>query len=550
MERSRRRVGELENALIARASGWGASQDDDHYKAVVDNVADAIVINVGVERVLINRAYLTLYGLDDASQLSGVPLDHFIAPEDRPFITEYLNARERGDPLPGALEYRIVRPSGELRTVEASAVATNFRGQKATFAVLRDITERKEAEEEARRHAQEMATLYSVAHMLAQPGSFKERVSNVLQSLVDLTRADQVALRVPGHRGEGLEAIAAAGPAVQEDMHGLLPYAEGVSERVFIEGTPVIVNDYRTSPLAVAESVATGIESIAYLPVMTSGRSIGVLDIVSRDPGHFTDDRVRLLTGVAEGVGALVENARLYETLQLNAEELARSNADLEQFAYVASHDLQEPLRSVVGFTSLLARRYEGKLDENADRFIGRAVAAASRMQVLINDLLTYSRVGRNTEQPESVDMEVLLAQEIEALHGAINASGSKVTHGPLPSVVADSTLVRQILHNLIGNAIKFRGEEPPRIHVSADDMGDEWKFAVGDNGIGIDPQFAERIFTIFQRLHTREEYEGTGIGLSICRKAAEQLGGRIWVESQLGKGSTFYFTVPIKSGS
>ena len=416
--------------------------------------------------------------------------------------------------------------------------------------IARDITERKEVEEEERRRSQEIAILYSVANTMAQPGVFKDKLTDVLANLVWLTVADQVALRVPDDTGQGLEAIAAAGPAVKQGITGLLPYAQGVAGTAFREGEPVIVNDYRNHDLSTPDGVTLGIASIASLPVKVAGQTMGVVNILSRDTHHFTPDRIRLLTTVAGGLGVLLESARLYDALEQRAEELARSNADLEQFAYVASHDLQEPLRSVVGFTSLLSRRYKGQIDENADRFIERAVLAASRMQGLINDLLSYSRVGRNFEGPVRVDAEALLDQELDGLHAAIQESSASVTHDPLPSIAADSSLLGQVFRNLIGNAIKFRGESPPAVHVSVEEQGAEWKFAVKDNGIGIDPQFAERIFTIFQRLHTREEYPGTGIGLSICKKAIERLGGRIWVESQLGQGSTFYFTVPIDQGA
>lgn len=226
------------------------------------------------------------------------------------------------------------------------------------------------------------------------------------------------------------------------------------------------------------------------------------------------------------------------------AEDLARSNRDLEQFAYVASHDLQEPLRIVVGYLQLLERRYKGRLDHEADEFIHFAVDGAARMQTLIHDLLAYSRVGTQSRRFTPVPCESVLARALANLRQSIADTGATVTHDPLPTVLGDVAQLAQVFQNLIGNAIKFRGNQPPRVHVSARPKDDEWLFAVQDNSIGFEPEYADRIFAIFQRLHTREKYPGTGIGLSICKRIVERHGGRIWAESQPGKGSTFYFTL------
>ncbi|RLC93830.1 MAG: hypothetical protein DRI39_04605 [Chloroflexi bacterium] len=241
----------------------------------------------------------------------------------------------------------------------------------------------------------------------------------------------------------------------------------------------------------------------------------------------------------------ITERKQSQEKLTQLMTELSRSNAELEQFAYVASHDLQEPLRMVSSFLQLLARRYEGKLDEEADEFIRYAVDGARRMQGLINDLLTYSRVGTRGKPFEPTDCEEVLEQALANLHIAIEESGATVTHGPLPTVVADEGQLVQLLQNLVGNALKFRRDEPPRVHIGAEQAGDMWVFSVSDNGIGISPEYCDRIFILFQRLHSRDEYPGTGIGLAVCKKIVERHGGRIWVESEVGKGATFRFTLP-----
>jgi signal transduction histidine kinase len=231
--------------------------------------------------------------------------------------------------------------------------------------------------------------------------------------------------------------------------------------------------------------------------------------------------------------------------LARKVEELARSNADLEQFAYVASHDLQEPLRMVTAYTQLLAERYHGKLDENADKFIGYASEGAQRMQVLIQDLLAFSRVGRNGFASVSVDCNAVMAEVLQTLAAAIQESGAVITHADLPGVCADRTQVTQIFQNLIGNAIKFHGKPTPEVSIQAERVDQLWQFSVSDNGIGIAPENAENIFVVFKRLHARSEYPGNGIGLAICKKIVEHRGGRIWVEPQAASGSSFKFTLP-----
>ena len=223
--------------------------------------------------------------------------------------------------------------------------------------------------------------------------------------------------------------------------------------------------------------------------------------------------------------------------------------ADLEQFAYVASHDLREPLRMVSSYTQLLGNRYKGKLDADADEFIGFAVDGAARMQILIDDLLAYSRVGANGVSQESTDCNAVFEIAVANLAATIEESGATVTHDDLPTVDGDASQLGQVFQNLIGNAIKFRREAPPSIHVSCQPDGQHWEFSIRDNGIGIDPEYADRIFVIFQRLHTREEYEGTGMGLAICKKIIERHRGEIWVNSEADEGATFYFTIS-KNGS
>jgi light-regulated signal transduction histidine kinase (bacteriophytochrome) len=237
------------------------------------------------------------------------------------------------------------------------------------------------------------------------------------------------------------------------------------------------------------------------------------------------------------------------QTLNQQAGELKRSNGDLEQFAYVASHDLQEPLRMVSGFTGLLKRRYAGKLDADADEYIEFAVGGANRMQALINDLLSYSRVGREEIAGKPVDTQIVLDQALANLSSAIEERSALVSSGELPTVWANHGMLVRLFQNLIGNALKFCKAERPIVRIQAEVRGGEWLFSVADNGIGIEAQYKDRIFMIFQRLHKQSEYPGTGIGLAVCKRIVERTGGRMWLESEPGKGTTFFFTLPATGG-
>jgi PAS domain S-box-containing protein len=316
---------------------------------------------------------------------------------------------------------------------------------------------------------------------------------------------------------------------VGQKVKNIIP--EGFAERLLADGT-------RTAADALAQQIGTGIE----------------LSGLRKDGSRFPIEI--MLSPLESPAGILVTAAirdisvrkKSEEQMLKTTRELKRSNEELQQFAYVASHDLQEPLRMVASYTQLLASRYKGRLDSDADEFIAYAVDGANRMQGLIQDLLAYSRAGTNAKAIREVSSENALKSAIKNLRATIQESAAVVTHDSLPAITADETQLAQVFQNLIGNAIKYRGAEVPRVHLSATkNGGDEWIFSVRDNGLGIDPQYFERIFILFQRLHGQNEFNGTGIGLAICKKILERLGGRIWVDSQLEKGSTFYFSLPAR---
>ena len=246
-------------------------------------------------------------------------------------------------------------------------------------------------------------------------------------------------------------------------------------------------------------------------------------------------------------VREISERGLIEKALESKTRELERSNAELERFALVVSHDLQEPLRSVSEFTKLLADRYRGRLDGTADEYIAFILDGADWMRAMIDDLLEYSRISSSAVSMKPVACEDALERAIKNLQHAIEHSGATITHGPLPTIDGDDKQIVQLFQNLIGNGIKFRGAEPPVIHVEAERAGPEWRFAVRDNGIGMEPEHVERIFVMFARLNSKQLYPGTGMGLTICRRIVERHGGRIWAESELGRGTTVIFALPTR---
>ena len=313
---------------------------------------------------------------------------------------------------------------------------------------------------------------------------------------------------------------------IGQKVKSIIP--EGFAERLVADGT-------RTAAEALAQQIGTGIE--------LTGRR--------KDGSEFP---IEIMLSPLDSAGGILVTAAIRDiTIRKQAEadlvqkidELNRSNEELEQFAYVASHDLQEPLRMVASYTQLLSRRYKGKLDSDADEFISFAVDGARRMQRLIQDLLSFSRVGKRGLELVDISSDRALKQALKNLTAVIEERGALVTHGPLPAVKADEVQLVQLFQNLVGNAIKYQGPGVPHVHVSAQRSGaSKWTFSVQDSGLGISPEFFERIFGMFQRLHKRDEFEGTGMGLAICKKIVERHGGAIWVESTPGAGSTFHFTL------
>ncbi len=419
-------------------------------------------------------------------------------------------------------DFRHRLASGMVRDVEVYSGPIYIRGKPLLYSIIHDVTDRKRIERELE---DTKGLLEAINHQMP------------IGIMVADAQSGEILLA-----NDEIEKIYGLGFRPTE-IKGFVDYVR--LARRHLDGRLYRTEEYplvRSLKGEVIRSELAGVLRPDGSEVFISGSSAPVFD----SNGNIVAS-VALSIDVTEPIRTQRERDRLLADVERNSKELQRSNAELEQFAYVASHDLREPLRMVSSYLDLLEKKYRGKvLDDKAEEFIDFAVNGATRMREMIEDILTYARVGTRGEPHQLVDMEQVLGRVMKDLERDLVESGAVVTAGPLPEVKADPSQMSQLMQNLIANAIKFRSSEAVKVQVSAEGQGNEWVFAIADNGIGISPDQQPRLFQMFQRLNTRQEYPGTGIGLAICKKIVEQHGGRIWVVSEVGKGSIFYFTLPM----
>ncbi|HWP60219.1 MAG TPA: PAS domain S-box protein [Candidatus Acidoferrales bacterium] len=495
-------------------------ESEDIYRAVVDNVADGILISVGTTRKFANKGFLRIHGVKDLADVIEQPCDQFVVPEEKSMLRERTLARQRGENVPSIYEYRIRRADGEIRTLQAAAVRITYRGQPATLAAIRDITERGRAEEALR----------------ASEERFRAVVETANQAIIsadsdgNITQFNRAAERIFGYAAEGVmgKPLTILMPERFRAAHeqGLNRFRSTGESRV-IGGTTEVIGrrqDGTEFPLEL---------------------SLTAWKIGPRY--YFTG----ILVDIAERKRREEEIRMLNERLNRRAIELEAVNRELEAFSYSASHDLRAPLRSINGFSQALLEDCADKLDEQGKRYLQRICAATERMGQIIDDMLMMARVTRSELRVEIVDMSALARRIAEELQRSAPQRQVEWVIASGLEAHADPGLLRAALENLLGNAWKFTSKkEKAKIEFGVTENPDSRVFFVRDNGAGFDMAYADKLFGVFQRLHSAGEFEGTGIGLATVQRIVHRHGGRIWAEGVVGQGASFYFTLSDDQGS
>ncbi len=521
----------------------------ERYRRIVETVDEGIYIVDSDDRfTMVNEAYTELTGYD-REELLGSPASMVVEEETVETARDVQRELVSGERDTARFEADIRTATGETVRAEATfAVLPSDDSRYERIGVVRDITDRKEYERQLETRVRQQQTITELGRRALENPDLDVLFDEAIEAVADTLNSDycKVLERLPN----GEELLLRSGCGWKDGYVGEATVETDVRSQAgytLISETPVVVDDLETEDrfegpdLLLEHGVVSGISTIIG-PFDDPWGVLGVHDTVARE---FTVHDVNFVQAVANILSTAIERNGYEQRLTATIDELEESNERLEQFAYVASHDLQEPLRMVSNYLRLLENRYRDELDDDANDFIDFAVDGADRMREMISGLLQYSRVEQHSDALEPTDTDVVVDRVLDSLQVQIEELDAEVEVGALPTVAGDNRLLEQLFQNLLSNALKYRGDEPPHVEIGATRRGDEWVFRVADNGIGIDPQYTDQIFKVFNRLHTHDEYQGTGIGLTLCRRIVDRHGGEIWVESTPGEGSTFFFTLP-----
>lgn len=555
------------------------------FQVLISNLQIGIaLVDENGEFTVVNPAFMRMFGLNSEMDILNVNSQDWSRWEVYGEDNELLHVDEHpvrkvaltGKPVRNQL-VSVRNPGDEKLTwmlISAEPTLNKDDSINMIICTYYDITERQNIEEELRKahnnlqkEIKDSNALYQLYTKFIGGDDLNSMLKGFLKTSMDILKADKGTIQLfdPSTGTMNIIGYKNFNPPFLEFFETVHTGEPAVSGTVMIRKKPVIVEDIAKSTIfkdsdSLQVYLNEGVKSVQSTPIISkNGKLLGIISTHFCEVHHPSKRELRFIEILARQAADIIQHTQAEEELQISNIELRQtqdilketinkletSNAELEQFAYVASHDLQEPLRMVSSFTQLLERRYKDRLDEDADDYINFIVEGAKRMKDLIDDLLAFSRLNTESREFESINLGKILDDVLNTLKSSIEENSVKISYESLPTAVGDPSQIRQLFQNLISNAIKFQGDESPKIDISVNELWDKWKIGVSDNGIGIPPEHHKKIFNVFNRLHTREEYPGTGIGLAICKKIIEIHQGKIWVESEEGKGSTFYFTLP-----
>jgi PAS domain S-box-containing protein len=526
----------------------------ERYRRIVETIDDGIYVADDEDRfTMVNQAYAEMTGYS-REELLGAPTSMVVEPETTEAAGRIQRELADGERRTARLEADVHTADGGTFRAEATlAVLPSDDSRHERIGVVRDVADRVERERELEMRVRQQQVVTELGRRALEDPDLDELFDDAVEAVADTLDNDYC--KVLELLPEGEELLLRSGCGWKGGYVGEATVGTEVESQAgytLASREPVVVDDLATEErfqgpdLLVEHGVTSGISTIIG-PFHDPWGILGTHDTAYRE---FSRHDVNFVQAVANILTNAIERNQYERRLTDTIEELKESNDRLEQFAYIASHDLQEPLRMVSNYLQLLEDRYRDELDDDAEEFIDFAVEGADRMREMIDDLLTYSRIERHGDPLEPVDAESVVDRVLENLQFRTEEVDAEIAVGSLPTVVGDERLLEQLFQNLVSNALKYRGEGPPHIEIDAARHGDgKWLFRVADDGIGIEPEYTDRIFEVFKRLHTHREYPGTGIGLTLCKRIADRHDGEIWVESTPGEGSTFYVTLPAVEG-